>query len=223
MAPSEIAAVVFDLDGVLLDSEAAWVEVKREFTQESGGHWKESAERDMLGMSSTEWSRYMHDELGVPVPPEQISSEVAGRLVEQYRQRLPLLPGALEAVRSLERHWPLALATSSNRNVVDLVLEEADLVDAFEVTVSSEEVARGKPAPDVYLDAAQRLEVDPGACVAIEDSANGIRSAHAAKMAVIAIPNRDFPPEPDALALAAVVLDSLEQLDPERVRALAIA
>ena len=223
MAPGEIAAVVFDLDGVLLDSEAAWVEVKREFTQESGGHWKESAERDMLGMSSTEWSRYMHDELGVPVPPEQISSEVAGRLVEQYRQRLPLLPGALEAVRSLARHWPLALATSSNRNVVDLVLEEADLVDAFEVTVSSEEVARGKPAPDVYLDAAQRLEVDPGACVAIEDSANGIRSAHAAKMAVIAIPNRDFPPEPDALALAAVVLDSLEQLDPERVRALAIA
>jgi HAD superfamily hydrolase (TIGR01509 family) len=223
VAPGEIAAVVFDLDGVLLDSEAAWVEVKREFTEENGGHWKESAERDMLGMSSTEWSRYMHDELGVPVPPEQISSEVAGRLVERYRQRLPLLPGALEAVRALARHWPLALATSSNRNVIDLVLEEADLVDAFEATVSSEEVARGKPAPDVYLDAARQLEVDPAACAAIEDSANGIRSAHAAKMPVIAIPNRDFPPEPDALALAAVVLDSLEQLTPEQVRALATA
>jgi HAD superfamily hydrolase (TIGR01509 family) len=177
----------------------------------------------MLGMSSTEWSRYMHDELGVPVPPEQISSEVAGRLVEQYRQRLPLLPGAVEAVRSLARHWPLALATSSNRNVIDLVLDQADIADAFAATVSSEEVARGKPAPDVYLDAARRLEVDSGACVAIEDSSNGIRSAHAAGMAVIAIPNRDFPPEPDALALAAVVLDSLEQLTPERVRALATA
>jgi HAD superfamily hydrolase (TIGR01509 family) len=223
VGPSEIAAVVFDLDGVLLDSEAAWVEVKRAFTEENGGHWKRSAELDMLGMSSTEWSRYMHDELGVPVPPERISSEVAGRLVEQYRQRLPLLPGALEAVRSLAREWPLALATSSNRNVIDLVLEEADIADAFAATVSSEEVARGKPAPDVYLDAAQRLEVDPGACVAIEDSSNGIRSAHAAGMAVIAIPNRDFPPEPDSLALAAVVLDSLEQLTPERVRALATA
>jgi HAD superfamily hydrolase (TIGR01509 family) len=223
LAPSEIAAVVFDLDGVLLDSEAAWVEVKREFTEEKGGRWKQSAELDMLGMSSTEWSRYMHDELGVPVPPEQISSEVAGRLVEQYRQRLPLLPGAVEAVRSLARHWPLALATSSNRNVIDLVLDQADIADAFAATVSSEEVARGKPAPDVYLDAARRLEVDSGACVAIEDSSNGIRSAHVAGMAVIAIPNRDFPPEPDALALAAVVLDSLEQLTPERVRALATA
>jgi HAD superfamily hydrolase (TIGR01509 family) len=223
LPPSEIAAVVFDLDGVLLDSEAAWVEVKREFTEENGGRWKQSAELDMLGMSSTEWSRYMHDELGVPVAPEQISSEVAGRLVEQYRQRLPLLPGAVEAVRSLARHWPLALATSSNRNVIDLVVDQADIADAFAATVSSEEVARGKPAPDVYLDAARRLDVDPGACVAIEDSSNGIRSAHAAKMAVIAIPNRDFPPEPDALALAAVVLDSLEQLTPERVRALATA
>jgi HAD superfamily hydrolase (TIGR01509 family) len=223
LPPSEIAAVVFDLDGVLLDSEAAWVEVKREFTEENGGRWKQSAELDMLGMSSTEWSRYMHDELGVPVAPEQISSEVAGRLVEQYRQRLPLLPGAVEAVRSLARHWPLALATSSNRNVIDLVVDQADIADAFAATVSSEEVARGKPAPDVYLDAAQQLEVDPGACVAIEDSSNGIRSADAAGMAVIAIPNRDFPPEPDALALAAVVLDSLEQLTPERVRALATA
>lgn len=223
MAPSEIAAVVFDLDGVLLDSEAAWVEVKREFTEENGGHWKESSQWDMLGMSSTEWSRYMHDELGVPVPPEQISSEVADRLARQYRERLPLLPGAVEAVRSLAGHWPLGLASSSNRNVIDLALEAAGIADAFAATVSSEEVAQGKPAPDVYLEAARRLEADPGACVAIEDSANGIRSAHAAKMVVVAIPNRDFPPEPDALALAALVLDSLDQLSPERVRALATA
>ena len=223
MAPSEIAAVVFDLDGVLLDSEAAWVEVKREFTEENGGHWKESAQWDMLGMSSTEWSRYMHDELGVPVPPEQISSEVADRLARQYRERLPLLPGAVEAVRSLAGHWPLGLASSSNRNVIDLALEAAGIADAFAATVSSEEVERGKPAPDVYLETARRLGVEPAECVAIEDSTNGIRSAHAAEMAVIAVPNRDFPPEPEALALSALVLDSLDQLSPERVRALATA
>lgn len=223
MAPSEIAAVVFDLDGVLLDSEAAWVEVKREFTEENGGHWKESAQWDMLGMSSTEWSRYMHDELGVPVPPEQISSEVADRLARQYRERLPLLPGAVEAVRSLAGHWPLGLASSSNRNVIDLALEAAGIADAFAATVSSEEVERGKPAPDVYLETARRLGVEPAECVAIEDSTNGIRSAHAAEMAVIAVPNRDFPPEPEALAPAALVLDSLDQLSPERVRALATA
>jgi HAD superfamily hydrolase (TIGR01509 family) len=218
VAAREIAAVIFDLDGVLLDSEAAWVEVKREFTEGSGGHWKESAQWDMLGMSSIEWSRYMHDELGVPVSPERISSEVADRLVQQYRRRLPLLPGAVEAVQAMGRDWPLALATSSNRNVVDLVLEESGLTDAFVATVSSEEVDRGKPAPDVYLEAARRLNVAAGACVAIEDSTNGIRSAHAAEMRVIAVPNKDFPPEPDALALAALVLDSLEGLRPKRVR-----
>ncbi|HEY6637579.1 MAG TPA: HAD family phosphatase [Solirubrobacterales bacterium] len=223
MALAELTAVIFDLDGVLLDSETAWVEVKREFTEESGGHWQDRAELDMLGMSSSEWSRYLHDELGVPVPPERISSEVADRLAQRYRERLPLLPGAVEAVRSLARDWPLALATSSNRNVIDLALEESGLSDAFAATVSSEEVERGKPAPDVYLEAARRLNVDPRTCVAIEDSANGIRSAHGAEMAVIAIPNKDFPPEPDALALAALVLDSLEELTPERVRSLVTA
>jgi HAD superfamily hydrolase (TIGR01509 family) len=223
VAQGEIAAVVFDLDGVLLDSESAWVEVKREFTEESGGHWRDSAQWDMLGMSSTEWSRYMHDELGVPVPPERISSEVADRLVEQYRQRLPLLPGAVETVRSLASNWPLGLASSSNRNVIDLVVGEAGLADAFRVTVSSEEVERGKPAPDVYLEAARQLSVDPVACGAIEDSTNGIRSAHAAGMAVIAVPNHDFPPAQEAVGLAVLVLDSLEELSPERIRSLPVA
>jgi HAD superfamily hydrolase (TIGR01509 family) len=216
-----IEAVIFDLDGVLLDSETAWVEVKKQFTEESGGRWRESARLDMLGMSSTEWSRYMHDELDVPVPPAQISSEVADRLVERYRQRLPLLPGAVETVHSLAGNWPLGLASSSNRNVIDLVVAEAGLAEAFAVTVSSEEVERGKPAPDVYLEAARQLTVEPSGCAAIEDSTNGIRSAHAAAMAVVAVPNHDFPPEPDALALVDLTLDSLEELTPERVRELA--
>jgi HAD superfamily hydrolase (TIGR01509 family) len=207
---SEVAAVIFDLDGVLLDSETAWVEAKREFTEESGGHWQERAQLDMLGMSSIEWSRYMHDDLGVPVPPERISSEVADRLVQQYRQHLPLLPGAVEAVRSLGRDWPLALATSSNRNVIDLVLEKAGLADDFIATVSSEEVDRGKPAPDVYLEAMRRRGITEGA--AIEDSENGIKSAHAAGLRVIAIPNPHFPPADDALALADEVLPDLDAL-----------
>jgi HAD superfamily hydrolase (TIGR01509 family) len=223
VAPARVAAVIFDLDGVLLDSESAWVEVKKEFTEESGGRWEDRARVEMLGMSSTEWSRYMHDELGVPVPPEEISSEVAKRLMQRYRRRLPLLPGAVEAVRSMASEWPLALATSSNRNVIDLVLSESGLADAFAATVSSEEVDRGKPAPDVYLEAAKQLGVEPTACVAIEDSTNGIRSAHAAGMAVVAVPNRDFPPEADALALADLELDSLEQLSPQRVERLAPA
>jgi HAD superfamily hydrolase (TIGR01509 family) len=215
-----VEAVIFDLDGLLVDSEAVWDEVRKRFTEENGGRWHESAQRDMMGMSSVEWSRYVHDRLGVRMEPERISREVADRVAELYREHLPLLPGAVEAVRALATKWPLGVASSSNRHVIDLVLEEAGIADAFRATVSSEEVGAGKPAPDVYLEAARRLDVDPSTCVAIEDSTNGIRSADAAAMTVIAVPNKDFPPEPDALALASLVLDSLEELEPERISSL---
>ena len=213
-------AVIFDMDGVVVDSEAVWDDVRKRFVEENGGHWHDGAQRDMMGMSSVEWSRYVRDRLDVEMGPEEISAAVANRVADVYRERLPLLPGAIESVRSLGREWPLAVASSSNRHVIDLVLELADIADAFGVTVSSEEVGAGKPAPDVYLEAAKRLSVEPTACAAIEDSTNGIRSAHAAGMAVIALPNQDFPPEPEALRLAAVELDSLTQLKPETVRAL---
>ena len=165
-------------------------------------------------MSSVEWSRYMHDELGVPDPPETISAEVVRRMEERYRTRLPLIDGAREAVERLAARWPLGLASSSNREVIDLVLDVSGLAQFFRVTVSSEEVARGKPAPDVYLEAARRLEVPPERCVAIEDSENGIRSGKAAGMRVVAIPNPHFRPTEEALALADVTLDSLAELDP---------
>jgi len=212
-----IDAVVFDLDGLLVDSEGVWDEVRQRFTEENGGHWHDGAQRDMMGMSSVEWSRYVRDRLGVQMEPERISREVADRVADLYRDHLPLLPGAVESVRALAAEWPLGLASSSNRHVIDLVLDEAGIAGEFRATVSSEEVGAGKPAPDVYLEAAGRLGADPSACVAIEDSTNGIRSAHAAQMTVIAVPNRDFPPDPDALDLAATVLDSLVELTPQAV------
>jgi HAD superfamily hydrolase (TIGR01509 family) len=171
----------------------------------------------MMGMSSPEWTEYMRAELGVALEPEEISREVVARLERRYRERLPLLPHAHQAVERLAARWPLAVASSSNRPVIDLVLELAGLARCFAVTVSSEEVARGKPAPDVYLEAARRLQVDPRACVAVEDSTNGIRAAHAAGMAVIAVPRPDYPPAPDALELAAAVLGSLTELTPRVV------
>jgi HAD superfamily hydrolase (TIGR01509 family) len=214
------AAVIFDLDGVLVDSESVWDDVRKRFVEEKGGHWHESAQRDMMGMSSVEWSRYVRDQLGVDMDPAKISLEVADRVVDVYRESLPLLPGAVEAVTSMAGEWTLGLASSSNRHVIDLVLDLAGIADAFEATVSSEEVGAGKPAPDVYLEAAKRLSVDPADCVAIEDSTNGIRSAHAAGMAVIAVPNQDFPPEPDALGLADVTVNSLTEVTAETVRRL---
>ncbi len=216
-----IEAVVFDLDGVLIDSEAAWNTARKEVAGSYGGRWLDDAQTEMMGMSSTEWSSYMHDRLGVELSPEEISAAVVSRLEELYSKCLPLLEGARETVIALARVWRLALASSANRPVIELVLDLAGLARAFATTVSSEEVARGKPAPDVYLEAARRLDAAPSSCVAVEDSSNGIRSAATAGMTVIAVPNREFPPSPDALALAHDVLDSLTQLTPERARAVA--
>jgi len=207
-----IDGVVFDLDGVLLDSEQVWDGVREELARESGGRWHDRAQRDMMGMSSLEWSRYMHDELGLRETPEEISAEVVQRLEDLYRERLPELPGAREAVERLAARWPLALASSSNRKLIDLSLELLGVAELFRATVSSEEVARGKPAPDVYLEAARRLGVEAGHAAAVEDSHNGIRSAKAAGMRVLAIPNRHFPPGADALAEADLVLGSLAEL-----------
>jgi HAD superfamily hydrolase (TIGR01509 family) len=211
------AAVVLDLDGVLLDSEQVWNEAKRELVEEQGGRWRERAPRDMMGMSSPEWSRYLVDELGVPLEPAAVSDEVVARLERIYRTRLPLLEGATEAVRRLAGRFPLGLASSSNREIIDLFLELSGLTEHFAATLSSEEVARGKPAPDVYLEAVRRLGAAPERSVAVEDSENGIRAAHAAGMRVLALPNPHYRPGPDALAQADDVLGSLAELDPARV------
>jgi HAD superfamily hydrolase (TIGR01509 family) len=211
------AAVIFDLDGVLLDSEQVWNRAKEELVRERGGRWHDGAPRDMMGMSSPEWSNYLRDELGVDLDPGAISDDVVARVERIYREELPLLDGAAEAVERLAARWPLGLASSSNREIIDLFLELSRLGPHFAVTISSEEVARGKPAPDVYLEVAGRLGAEPGACVAIEDSENGIRAARAAGTRVLALPNPHYPPEPDALAEADEVIGSLHELTPERV------
>jgi HAD superfamily hydrolase (TIGR01509 family) len=212
-----IDAVVFDLDGLLIDSEQVWDAAREELAKERGGRWRDEAQRDMMGMSSPEWSRYMHDVIGVPDPPDQINDEVVRRVEDQYRKHLPVIPGAQAAVERLAERWPLALASSSNRELIDLALDLMGIADRFQATVSSEEVGRGKPAPDVYLEAARRLGVDPTHAAAIEDSHNGIRAAKAAGMRVVAIPNRHFPPDEDSLAQADVVLNELAELTPEAV------
>ncbi|HEX5800193.1 MAG TPA: HAD family phosphatase [Gaiellaceae bacterium] len=214
-----IEAVVFDLDGVLVDSEQVWDEVREALVRERGGRWHERAQADMMGMSSVEWSRYLHEELGLADAPEALNDEVVRRMLDRYRQELPLIDGAVTAVERLAARFPLALASSSNRPLIDAVLASAGLASAFRATVSSEEVPHGKPAPDVFLEAARRLGVAAERCAAIEDSGNGLRAAHAAGMRVIALPNRHYPPAADALALADAVAGSLDELSPELVAA----
>jgi len=215
------AAIIFDLDGVLLDSEQRWNEAKEALVREAGGTWLEEAPEVMMGMSSPEWSAYLRDDLGVQRGLDAINDDVVRRMHESYEDGLPLLPGALETVRALAARWPLGLASSSNREIIDVFLERSGVGDLFGATVSSEQVARGKPAPDVYLETARRLDVDPRACVAIEDSSNGLRAAHAAGMPVVAAPNPHYPPGDDALALAAAVVDGVGDVTPELLEGLA--
>ena len=208
-------AMVFDLDGVLLQSEEVWDAVRERFVRERGGRYDEEVQRAMMGMSAPEWSRYLHETAGVPDEPEAIDAEVVRRMLAAYRERLPLVPGAADAVRRAAASFPLALASSSNRELIDAALELAGVADCFRVTVSSEEVARGKPAPDVYLEAARRLAVAPERCAAVEDSHAGIRAAKAAGMRVVAIPNPSYPPDEEALAAADAIIRSLDELTPE--------
>jgi HAD superfamily hydrolase (TIGR01509 family) len=215
-----IEAVVFDLDGVLVDSEPVWEQVRRQVVAEHGGHWAPDAQQRLMGMSTGEWARYLGEDLGVGLPPGQIAALVIERMAARYTEHLPLMPGAVEAVRRLAARWPLGLASSSSPPLIETVLDAASLRSSFQTTMSTEQVSRGKPAPDIYLAVTGQLGRQPERCAAVEDSSNGLRSAAAAGLHVIAIPHPKYPPAPDALEKASVVLTSLTELTPDRVVAL---
>lgn len=215
-----IQAVVFDLDGVLIDTEEVWEQVRRAYVAEAGREFLPHTQQAMMGMSTGEWSRHLSVDVGVGRTPEVVAAEVLERMASRYREALPLIPGGVEAVRRLGERFPLALASSSARILIDQVLETAGLTDAFRVTFSTEQVPRGKPAPDVYLTAVQHLGLAPEVCAAVEDSSNGLRAAAAAGLAVIAVPHATYPPAPDALAVADLVLGSLDELTVEAVEKL---
>jgi HAD superfamily hydrolase (TIGR01509 family) len=216
-----VGAVVFDLDGVLVDSEPVWEEVRRAYVAAHGGQWRDEAQRRMMGMSTAEWSAYLSDQLGVGLPPARIASDVIDEMVARYRHGVPALPGAVAATERFSRRWQLAVASSSPRVLIDVVLGELGIADRFRVTVSTEEVERGKPAPDVYLAVADGLGLPPERCVAIEDSSNGLRSATFAGCVVVAVPRPAYPPDPDALDAAAIVVRSLDELSVDIVDAMA--
>jgi HAD superfamily hydrolase (TIGR01509 family) len=216
-----IEAVVFDMDGVLIDSEPVWERVRRRFVADYGGRWADDTQERLMGMSTAEWSAYLASDLGITgLTPRQVAERVINAMAEEYSRHLPLLPGAIGAVRALAARWPLAVASSSPRSLISTVLAAADLEAAFAAIVSSEEVPRGKPAPDVYLAAADRLAAAPTACAGIEDSSNGLRAAVAAGLTVIAIPRPEYPPAADALAAARLILPSLTVLTPATIEGL---
>jgi len=203
---------VFDLDGVIVDSEPVWEQVRRQVVAEHSGRWAPDAQQRIMGMSTGEWARYLSRDLGVGLPPETVAATVIDGMRARYREGVPLMPGAAEAVRALAGRWPLGLASSSPPALIDAVLDGAGLRECFTVALSTEQVQRGKPAPDIYLAVTARLGRRPGRCAAVEDSTNGLLSAAAAGLQVIAVPHPRYPPEPAALQKAKVVLTSLEEL-----------
>lgn len=216
----QIAAVVFDMDGVLTDTETIWDGVRRGLAEADGVPWPPGATEAMLGMSTPEWARYLAEVVGVHGSPAQVAERTISTMAARYREHLPTLPGAVAAVRRMAKRWPVGLASSSPRRLIDTVLTELGLAAVFSATVSTEEVAAGKPAPDGYLRVCELLRIDPTQAVAIEDSSNGLRSAAAAGMRVIAVPHPAFPPAADALDLAAATIEHLDELTPEFVAGL---
>lgn len=222
MRTGPVDAVVFDLDGVLVDSEEIWDEVRRALAADAGRPWPAEATRAMQGMSTPEWSGYLAETVGLPGTPPDLARVVIDRVAAAYAQELPLLPGAVEAVERMGARWRLALASSSPRRLIDAVLDAARITEAFEVSVSTEEVEAGKPSPVVYATAVARLGVAPERAVAVEDSTNGLRSAAAAGLGVVAVPHAAFPPAADALALAPVHIETLADLTAEVIEAAAL-
>ena len=220
MIENMIRAVVFDLDGVLVDSEPVWEQVRRGLVTERGGHWAPDAQRRLMGMSTPEWSRYLSEDLGVGLPADEVATQVTDRMAARYRERVPLIDGAVDAVHRIAARWPLAVASSAPATLIETVLQSAGLRAYFTVVKSTEQVAHGKPAPDIYLAVTAELGCPPPDCAAVEDSSNGLRSAAAAGLRVIAIPHPRYPPDPDALAQASLVLPSLAGLTVDAVAAL---
>ncbi|MCC6313881.1 MAG: HAD family phosphatase [Thermomicrobiales bacterium] len=203
-----MSGVVFDLDGVLVESEHLWEESWVACAAASGYVWTSSDTAACQGMSVPEWSAYMAAKLGRD-DPEAIAQAVGDRMIAALEAgRIDLLDGAAAMVTDAAMRAPIAVASSAPRRLIEAVLTATGLRPAFTALVSSEEVARGKPSPDVYIEAARRIDRDPARCGAVEDSSNGIRAAAAAGMTVVAIPNPVYPPKPDALALCAKIAAS---------------
>jgi HAD superfamily hydrolase (TIGR01509 family) len=208
--------VIFDLDGVIVDSEIWWDEVRQAFAQQHGRTWTTDDRAAVMGANSAAWSRTMRERLAIDVPATVIERTIVDGVVSRFRtDGVPEIPGAVEAVRRIANERPVAIASSAHREVIDAALAATGLTGIFGVVVSSDEVPHGKPAPDVYLEAARRLGADPATCLVVEDSYNGVRAGKAAGMAVVLVPNHSIPPAPGTAELADVVLERLADLEPE--------
>jgi HAD superfamily hydrolase (TIGR01509 family) len=204
-----IEAIIFDMDGLLVDSEPVWDRARKSMADEAGKDWNKEDHKAVMGVSTDEWVAYMIRRLELTLSPQEVQAQVIERMVEMYQAGIPYFPGAVEAVHLAAQHFPTALASGSHRTLIDTVTADAAMQGQFQVILSADEVGAGKPAPDVYLETARRLGVPPEKCVCLEDSGNGILAGVRAGMKVIAVPDSRFAPKQDILDQAHLLLPSL--------------
>ena len=210
---NESQAVVFDMDGVIVDSGEVWQRIISELFIDYGFSLSDLS-RDAFagGDNSWQWASYLRQTVGIPLGEQQIIDRVIASLLTTFEKNISLLQGARETIACLADCYPVALASSSPRPVIAFILERTGLLRHFTTWISSDDVSRGKPMPDVYLEACYQLNMRPECCVAVEDSRAGIRAAKAARMKVIAIPQPLLPLDQDTLDLADKTLDSISCL-----------
>jgi HAD superfamily hydrolase (TIGR01509 family) len=213
-----IEAVIFDMDGLLVDSEPVWDKARSSMAAEAGKEWNQDDHKAVMGVNTEEWAAYMIQRLELTISPQEVQAEIVQRMLEMYRQRVPYLPGAVEAVTLAAQNYPTALASGSHRSLIDAVTNDAQMRGKFQVIQSADEVGVGKPAPDVYLQTARRLGFSPETCLCLEDSGNGILAGLRAGMKVIAVPDPRFAPKQEILDQAHLVLDSLTAFSLDTIR-----
>jgi len=214
-----IKAVIFDMDGVLVDSEVYWLKSREEFARDLGKVWTDADQRMAMGRSTIEWAHVMKERLALGWSLERIMDDVMARVMAHFEERLPTRPGAIEAVHLAASQYRVALASGSPTKIIQHVMQLTGLDQIFEFMVYGDDIPNGKPAPDIYIEAMRLLGVSPAESVGIEDSGNGLRSLKAAGMHIIAAPSPAFPLSDELLQLADVKIDSLEAFSLELLAA----
>jgi len=212
-----LQAIIFDMDGLLVDSEPCWEQARRNMAAEYGRDWTADDQRHVMGVSTATWANYMIERLGLKMTPQALIERIVSDMQAVYRRQIPFMPGAIQAVRLAASHYPTGLASGSERRLIETVVNDAALLGQFQAVVCSDKLARGKPAPDIYLETARQLGLSPEACLCVEDSSNGILAGKAAGMKVIAVPDGRFQPNREVIRQADIVLKSLDEFSIEQI------
>ena len=208
-----VKAVIFDLDGLLVDSEPVWFHVRTEMFQRFRIAWTTQDQKALMGKNTQAWIDYVYEKLGGKLSRDEVTNQTLDGMIRSYQTgHVRLMPGAQKAIEYCSSIATLGLASGSPKVLIDAALESNGWKGVFKEVLSSDEVPHGKPAPDVYLEVMKRLGMKPRECVVVEDSGSGILAGRASGAKVIAVPNKELMPPSEALANADKIIESLDDI-----------